>query len=60
MCPFCKQLDGRICAVNETPSGKLACACGRHAWPNSAVYQESCRRLSLTQTGTVHTWTQGF
>lgn len=59
MCPFCRDLP-KPCAVIEQPSGKLVCECGRHAWPNGAVYAETCRRANLTVVGTVHTWTQGF
>jgi len=57
MCPFCKD---RACKVVEQPSGKLACECGRHSWPNSAVYAETCRRGSLTVVKTVHDWTQSL
>ena len=60
MCPFCKPHDGKPCTVNETPSGKIVCSCGRHAWPDAGVYLESCRRLSLTTTGQVHDWTQSY
>ena len=60
MCPFCKAHDGKTCAVSEKPNGRLVCSCGRHAWPNSGAFLESCRRSSLTMTRTVHTWTQGY
>ena len=57
MCPFCKD---KPCKVIEQPSGKLACECGRHAWPNSAVYSEACRVASLTVGHMVHNWTQAL
>ena len=57
MCPFCKQ-EGRECKVQEKPGGRLACDCGRHSWPNSGAYLESCRRASLTIVRMVHDWTQ--
>ena len=60
MCPFCKPQDGGPCALREMPDGRIACTCGRHSWPNAGVFLESCRRQSLTITGQVHTWTQGF
>lgn len=55
MCPYCKDKD---CAVNELPSGRLQCACGKHSWPNSGAFLETCRRMSLTVVHTVHDWTQ--
>lgn len=60
MCPFCKPREGRECRVLERPDGRLACECGRHAWPNTAAYLETCRRASLTITGREHVWTQAF
>ena len=57
MCPFCKD---KPCKVIEQPSGKLACECGRHAWPNSGVYAEACRVASLTVGHMVHNWTQSL
>lgn len=57
MCPFCKN---QSCKVTERPDGKLACECGKHSWPNAAVYAEALRRKNLTVVKTVHTWTQGF
>ena len=59
MCPFCKH-DDRTCQVHEQPDGRLVCDCGRHSWPNSAVYIESCRRANLTVVGSTHIWTQGM
>lgn len=59
MCPFCNNAD-KTCKVSELPNGRLVCECGLHAWPNSAVYAESCRRANLTVVRTVHTWTQGY
>uniref|UniRef100_A0A832MLI0 Uncharacterized protein n=1 Tax=Eiseniibacteriota bacterium TaxID=2212470 RepID=A0A832MLI0_UNCEI len=58
MCPYCNEHDGRPCEVRELPNGRLQCGCGRHAWPNSAVFLETCRRHSLTVVRTVHDWTQ--
>ena len=60
MCPFCRTPDGAGCPVVEKPNGRLACACGKHSWPNAATYLESCRNASLTFTGRVHTWTQSY
>jgi hypothetical protein len=60
MCPFCKEHDGKPCTIQERPDGRLACSCGRHAWPNAAALQESYRRASLTISRHVHTWTQGM
>ena len=57
MCPFCKD---KVCKVIEQPSGRLACECGRHSWPNSAVYAESCRLANLTVVGMVQSWTQSY
>ena len=57
MCPFCKD---KPCQVVEQPNGKLACECGKHSWPSSAVYAEACRKASLTVGHTVHTWTQSL
>ncbi len=57
MCPFCKD---KSCKVAEQPDGKLACACGKHSWPNAAVYAESLRCNDLTVVKTVHNWTQSF
>ena len=58
MCPFCKPLDGKPCRVTEKPNGRLACECGKHSWPNSGAFLESCRLSSLTVVRTVHDWTQ--
>ena len=60
MCPFCKIEDGKDCAVNEKPSGRLSCACGKHSWPNSGAFLETCRRMSLTTTRMQHDWTQAY
>ena len=60
MCPICKTHDGQPCTIVERPSGRLACSCGKHSWPNSAALQETCRTMSLTVVGTVHTWTQSY
>jgi hypothetical protein len=60
MCPFCKTHDGLPCTLSEKPGGRIMCACGRHAWPNTGAYLESCRRLSLTVTGQIHDWTQSY
>jgi hypothetical protein len=57
MCPFCKHTD-RVCRVTEKPNGRLVCDCGKHSWPHSGAYLESCRRESLTITRMVHDWTQ--
>lgn len=59
MCPFCKDSQ-KPCQVVERPDGKLVCECGKHAWPNSAVYAEQLRRTNLTVVKAVHTWTQSF
>lgn len=58
MCPICGNHQGKPCEVTELPNGRLQCACGRHSWPNSATFLESCRRASITLVGTVHDWTQ--
>jgi len=60
MCPFCNEQDGRPCEVVEGPNGRLVCGCGRHSWPDSGAFLESCRRLSLTITGFPHVWTQSY
>ena len=60
MCPFCMEHDGRACAVTEKPNGRLVCECGRHSWPNSRVFQETCRRESLTLAGYPQIWTQSY
>ena len=60
MCPFCGQHDGLGCALVEKPGGRVVCGCGRHSWPSSAALLETCRLQSLTITGQVHTWTQGY
>ena len=57
MCPMCKDPK---CQVNEQPDGKLVCSCGKHSWPNSAVYAEACRKSSLTIVKAVHNWTQSY
>lgn len=57
MCPFCKEPN---CKVTERPDGKLVCDCGKHSWPNAAVYAETLRKKNLTIVRTVHNWTQGF
>lgn len=57
MCPFCKD---KSCKILEQPSGRLVCECGKHSWPNSAVYAEACRTQSLTVVRAVHTWTQSY
>ncbi len=60
MCPYCKEHDGKPCEVTEKPSGRLVCGCGRHSWPNSAAFLETCRVMSLTVVGRKHIWTQGY
>ena len=62
MCPLCANQapDTHPCEIRERPDGHLACSCGRHSWPNAAALEETCRLLSLTIVGTVHTWTQGL
>ena len=57
MCPNCKD---KPCKMVELPDGRLQCECGKHSWPNAAVYSEACRRASLTDGKTVHVWTQSF
>ena len=57
MCPFCKEPN---CKVTERPDGKLVCDCGKHSWPNAAVYAETLRKKNLTIVKTVHNCTQGF
>lgn len=57
MCPFCKD---KPCKVVERPDGHLACECGKHSWPNAAVYAESLRLADLTIVKNVHNWTQSF
>ena len=57
MCPNCKD---KPCNVLEQPDGKLVCECGKHSWPNAAVYAEALRRKNLTVVKTVHEWTQSF
>ena len=59
MCPFCKD-HLKPCKVIEQPSGKLMCECGRHSWPNAAVYAESLRMNNLTVVKAVHNWTQSY
>ncbi|NOT33362.1 MAG: hypothetical protein HOP12_04235 [Candidatus Eisenbacteria bacterium] len=59
MCPLCLR-DNRECKISERPDGHIACECGLHSWPNSAVYQETLRRLDLTVTRQSHIWTQGM
>ena len=56
MCPNCKD---KPCKVIEQRD-RLVCECGKHSWPNAAVYAEECRKASLTVGKTVHTWTQSF
>ena len=56
MCPNCKDKPCKVIDQN----GRLVCECGRHSWPNAAVYAEACRKASLTVGKTVHTWTQSF
>ena len=58
MCPLCKEVDGKLCEIKEQPDGRIACACGKHSWPNPGAYLETCRRASLTVTRNVHDWTQ--
>ncbi len=57
MCPFCKDQQ---CKIVEQPSGRIACECGRHSWPNSGAYDESCRKANLTVVKAVHNWTQSY
>ena len=60
MCPYCREHDGKVCDVAEKPNGRLVCDCGKHSWPNSGSFLESCRLASLTMVRTVHTWTQSL
>ena len=60
MCPFCREAGEESCEVVEKPNGRLVCGCGRHSWPNTGAFIETCRRLSLTITGQPHIWTQGY
>ena len=60
MCPLCKEHDGKRCALSEQPDGRIVCGCGLHSWPNTGALEETCRRLSLTITGMVQTWTQSY
>ncbi|HEV2106273.1 MAG TPA: hypothetical protein VGU27_11155 [Candidatus Eisenbacteria bacterium] len=57
MCPFCKD---KACRIVEQASGRLTCECGRHSWPNSNAYAQSCLLSDLTIVNTVHTWTQSY
>jgi hypothetical protein len=57
MCPLCKDKE---CALVEKPGGRIACACGKHSWPNAAALEETCRRQSLTIVGKFHDWTQSY
>ena len=57
MCPLRKD---KPCRVAERPDGKLTCECGKHSWPNAAVYAESLRQANLTVVKAVHHWTQSF
>ena len=57
MCPFCKD---KPCRVVERPDGRLVCECGKHSWPNAAVYAETLRLVNLTIVNAVHNWTQSF
>ena len=59
MCPLCKK-EGTTCAVKEQPNGKIMCGCGKHSWPNMAVYAETMRRANLTTVGNPAIWTQGM
>jgi hypothetical protein len=59
MCPFCTNPD-KPCLVTERPDGRLACACGRHSWPNVAAFVETCRTLSLTQNSAPLIYTQSY
>ena len=60
MCPLCKSHDGKPCTLAERPDGRITCSCGLHSWPNSGALEETCRLLSLTITGQIHTWTQSY
>ena len=60
MCPLCKSHDGKPCSLTERADGHIVCSCGLHSWPSSAALEETCRRLSLTITGQLHTWTQSY
>ena len=60
MCPLCKQEDGSDCPVQERDDGRVICFCGKHSWPNTASFQETCRLMSLTIVRTVHAWTQSL
>jgi len=57
MCPFCRD---RQCKIIERPDVRIACECGRHSWPNAALYAESLRQADLTVVRAVHNWTQSF
>lgn len=58
MCPLCGTPQGKPCEVHELSNGRIQCACGKHSWPNSGAFQETCRRENLTIVGMVHDWTQ--
>ncbi len=57
MCPFCTD---KPCKVIDEPNGTLRCECGRHAWPNSAVFTETVRKANLTIGHMVQVWTQAL
>ena len=60
MCPLCKDHQDKPCDVVEKPDGRLVCTCGRHSWPDSGAFLETCRRESLTIVGRPHIWTQSY
>lgn len=60
MCPLCKSQNHQSCRLQEQADGRIVCSCGIHSWPNAGALEETCRRLSLTITGQIHTWTQSY
>jgi len=60
MCPLCDAHDHPSCRLQEQADGRIVCSCGVHSWPNAGALEETCRRLSLTITGQIHTWTQSY
>ena len=60
MCPLCKSQNHSSCRLQEQADGRIVCACGIHAWPNAGALEETCRRMSLTITRQIHTWTQSY
>jgi len=60
VCPFCGKHGDQPCTVSEKPNGRIICSCGKHSWPNAAVYAETLRLTNLTIVNAVHNWTQSF